>query len=212
VLAVDLPGHGDSPAQASHDLARVAELLHRALGEAGVAEPVVVGHSLAGPLVSIYASGHPVAGVVNVDQPPEVEQFAALVHRLEGALRGTGFAEVWRSVFYASFGMEQLPPDVARLVRETSAPEQRLVLSYWREVLEEPVEEIAAMIQETCATIAERNVPYLLFLGRDAEAAEVQRMRGLLPQLELVCWSGTGHFPHLVRPVEFARRILDAHR
>jgi pimeloyl-ACP methyl ester carboxylesterase len=212
VLAVDLPGHGDSPAQPAHDLASVADLLHRALAEAEVDEPVLVGHSMSGPLVSIYASSHPAAAVVNVDQPPEVAPFAALVHRMEGALRGPAFDEVWRTVFYASFGVEQLPADVARLVRETSAPAQQLVLSYWREVLEEPVEEISALMQETCAMIAQRAVPYLLFLGRAAEPAEEQRIRAMLPQLDIVCWPGTGHFPHLVRPAEFARRILDAHR
>lgn len=69
VLALDLPGHGESPPLPSHDLPLVAAVVHDALRAAGVERPVMVGHSISGVLMSLYAATCPVAGVVNVDQP-----------------------------------------------------------------------------------------------------------------------------------------------
>lgn len=66
-LAFDLPGHGGSEALKERGLAPVAESVHTAVTEAGVVAPIVVGHSIGGPIASIYASAHAAAGVVSVE-------------------------------------------------------------------------------------------------------------------------------------------------
>ena len=95
VLTLDLPGHGGSPGWPRYDLEPIADAVHQAVTEAGLSSPVLAGHSACGVLVTIYASRYPARGVVNVDQPLQVEPFAQLLRSLAGPLRGPGFARVW---------------------------------------------------------------------------------------------------------------------
>ena len=69
VLALDLPGHGESPAWSSYDIEGVADGVHRAVDEAELESPVVVGHSIAAVIAGVYAARYPTSGVINVDQP-----------------------------------------------------------------------------------------------------------------------------------------------
>jgi pimeloyl-ACP methyl ester carboxylesterase len=208
ILAVDLPGHGASPAQPPHDLPHVVELVHDALEAASVESPLVVGHSISGGLVGLYAARHATSGVVNVDQPPVIAPFARLVRSLEPRLRGSDFDATWREVFAASFHTELLPPQARHLVETTSHPSRDLVLSYWRLVLDRPVEQVEAMIDESMAEIARRRVPYLLLLGSEPPRPVLDHVRSRVPSLTVEVWPGTGHFPHLARPDEFAELVL----
>src|SRR5713226_10409224 len=91
VLALDLPGHGASPGWPSYDVASVASGVHRAVEEAQLQSPVVVGHSIGGVIATVYAAQYPTRGVINVDQPLQVAPFAGLVQSLAGKLRGPAF-------------------------------------------------------------------------------------------------------------------------
>jgi pimeloyl-ACP methyl ester carboxylesterase len=70
VVAPDLPGHGDSPLRADHDLPRLARdlavlvdrlELHRA--------PVVVGHATSAPLAVAFAEAFATHHVLTIDEP-----------------------------------------------------------------------------------------------------------------------------------------------
>jgi pimeloyl-ACP methyl ester carboxylesterase len=67
VLALDLPGHGESPPWPTYDLEPIADAVHWAVAEAGLSAPVLAGHSAGGVIATIYAARYPAAGVVNVD-------------------------------------------------------------------------------------------------------------------------------------------------
>src|SRR4051812_41314526 len=54
-IALDLPGHGGSPPLSEPGLAPVVEAIHEAVLEAGLDRPIVVGHSIGGPLATVYA-------------------------------------------------------------------------------------------------------------------------------------------------------------
>lgn len=86
-LAFDLPGHGESPEWAAYDIDSVAHGVHRAVEEAGLDEPVIVGHSLAAIVASVYAGQFPSRGVVNVDQPLQTAAFASVPARSAGRSR-----------------------------------------------------------------------------------------------------------------------------
>jgi pimeloyl-ACP methyl ester carboxylesterase len=208
VVALDLPGHGDSPPQPPHDLPHVAEILHGALDAAGVRPPLLVGHSMSGALASLYGERFPTSGVVNVDQPPVIAAFAQLVRSLEPELTGADFNRVWRDVFAASFHTKLLPAQARRLVEENSAPSQELVLSYWRLILDQPADVVQALIDASMSHIEQRKVPYLLLLGTEAPPTLLSLLRARVPSAEVVVWPGTGHFPHLARPREFADLLL----
>src|SRR5476649_1631329 len=62
ILLLDLPGHGKSPDRLPHSLHHVVGLVRDAVDEAGLAAPVVVGHSMSGGLASVYAANYPSRG------------------------------------------------------------------------------------------------------------------------------------------------------
>src|SRR5260370_28966483 len=52
VVAVDLPGHGESDDRENYDIDSVVAILHRVVEEAGVDRPVMVGHSIGAVVVT----------------------------------------------------------------------------------------------------------------------------------------------------------------
>ena len=207
IVAIDLPGHGESPAQLPHDFDHVIELIAAVLGEAGVDDPVVVGHSISGGIVSLYGARHPVHSIVNVDQPPEIANFARFVSSLADALRGPGFPDVWK-VFADSFHTEYLPDQLRALVEANSQPRQDVVLSYWEVLLDHPVEEAVKLIDDGMAELREGGTPYVLIVGNPLPPELAQSLAAKVPQAEVLDWSPSGHFPHLVHLDEFAELLV----
>jgi len=202
-LAFDLPGHGESPGWESYDVDSVAHGLHRAVVEAGLDKPVIVGHSLAAVIATVYAAQFPTRGVVNVDQPLQTIAFAGFLQSIADQLRGPGFPAVWEQ-FAASMHVEMLPASAQQLVQSTSNPRQDLVLGYWREVLEQPASEIAERASTGLATLRTADVPYLIVAGSDPEPEYRQWLGEALPQAVITVLPGSGHFPHLAHPGRFA--------
>jgi pimeloyl-ACP methyl ester carboxylesterase len=208
VVAIDLPGHGESPEQSTYELEDGVDRLHQVVDENGLVAPVVVGHSAGALLATIYAARHPTRGVVNIDQPLETSTFAALVRSLAARLRGPEFPAVWQ-MFYDSLHVELLPPAAQELVRDTCRPRQQVVLGYWRMVLEEPVAEITSKIDETAAAVRSSTAPYLPIAGADPDPGYREWLGTHLPAATVDVWHGSGHFPHLADPHRFARRLAE---
>lgn len=82
VVAIDLPGHGESPDQPAYEFDAIVEQIHGVVQEAGLTAPVLVGHSASGGYASAYAGRHPSRGVVNFDAPLQLAPFIALVQSL----------------------------------------------------------------------------------------------------------------------------------
>lgn len=208
VLAIDLPGHGQSPDQETYELSDVAGQLHRVVQEAGLSAPVVVGHSAGGVLATIYAARYPTRGVVNIDQPLETAPFATFVRSLAERVRGPEFPAVWQT-FYDSFHVELLPAAAHDLVRTTCRPRQQVILGYWRQVLQQSAAELTAMVEQTTARLCASGVPYLIVAGDDLDPDYRQWLGARLPTATVEVWPRTGHFPHLADPPRFARRLAD---
>jgi pimeloyl-ACP methyl ester carboxylesterase len=203
VLALDLPGHGASQGWPSYDVASLASGVHRAVEEAQLRSPVVVGHSIAGVIATVYAAEYPTRGVINVDQSLQVAPFAGLARSLADKLRGPAFPAVWQ-MFAASMHIELLPDAGQELVRSSSRPRQDLVLGYWQEVLDRPASELADMVGATLAAVRAAGVPYLVVAGDDLEAGYREWLTEMLPQAAVTVWPGSGHFPHIAHPGRFA--------
>jgi pimeloyl-ACP methyl ester carboxylesterase len=206
VLAFDLPGHGQSPTQQGNGPQEIAETIHRAVELAGVDSPVVVGHSAAGVYATFYAAAFPTSGVINVDGALWVKPFAALLRSVAEMATGSGFAQVWQ-MFLASMRLNVLPPDAQDLLREHSTPRQDLVLSYWHDLLTRPVEELVGAMDQTLDKVRATGVPYLTILGDEPEPAYRQWLVERLPDIQILTWPSSGHFPHLAHPHRFAQRL-----
>jgi pimeloyl-ACP methyl ester carboxylesterase len=203
VLALDLPGHGDSPAWPRYDVGSVADAVYSAVRQAGLSAPVVVGHSLGAIVAMDYAARYPARGVVNVDQWLQVEPFITLAKSLAGEIRGSGFAAAWQR-YQESMHLEVLPAQTRRLLRPTGSVRQEVVAGYWREGLDQPVHEFAARVGATIARLRASQVSYLFIAGHAADAEYLAWIGRQLPQVVVETWPGSGHFPHLAHPAWFA--------
>jgi pimeloyl-ACP methyl ester carboxylesterase len=202
-IALDLPGHGSSPPLAGRGLAPVVDAVRAAVEAAGVEAPIVVGHSIAGPVASIYASTHPTFGAVIVEAPIRLEPFAQMLRAAAPALAGPGFGEFWARLD-ASMRVDLVPAEHRGLLRRDAQPLQDLFLRYQADVLERPLPELLAWRDEGMAAVAASGVPYLSLLASEPDPADVAWLTGLVPQAEVVVWPVGHHFPHLARPALFA--------
>jgi len=202
-IALDLPGHGGSPPFAARGLAAAVEAVHDAVAAATVDAPIVVGHSIGGPIASIYASVHPTGGVVSIEAPIRLEPFAAMLHAAAPQLSGPGFAPFWAQLS-ASFRIDRVPSQYRELLRTGGGPMQDLFLRYQADLLERPVAEVLRWRDEGMAAVAAAGVPYLCLLAQEPAGADVAWLGERVPQAEVVVWPVEHHFPHLARPARFA--------
>src|SRR3954468_709902 len=106
-VAIDLPAHSESHG-APAPFEELAAQLHELLGSLAVDRPILVGHSMSGGLASFYATTYATCGAVGIDNGQDIRPYAQIVQRLEPALRGSGFADAWRT-FEDGLGFERLP-------------------------------------------------------------------------------------------------------
>jgi pimeloyl-ACP methyl ester carboxylesterase len=201
-VTVDLPGHGGS-AGLPRSMEEVGHQVHALVTALGIERPVMVGHSLGGILVTMYAATFPVAGVVNVDQPLDVQPFARLLQQVEPALRGPHFATAVEPI-RQSMGVELLPEPLRSHTLATQAVRQDLLLAYWDEVFQRSPQELQALIDAETRRIT---VPYLAVFGRRLSDDERMGLRHRIRGLELEEWPERGHLVHLMEPDRFAQRL-----
>jgi pimeloyl-ACP methyl ester carboxylesterase len=206
-VAFDLPGHGESPRRESYALADVASVLHDAVTEAGLVDPVLVGHSLGGVLATHYATRFPVRAVVNVDQPLQVTGFADLLRRNESTLRGPDWAAFWEKMT-DGMHIDLLPANTRGLV-ESAVPRQDQLLGYWQELLDNPAAQLDQQRRAELTAIADRRIPYHYVTGAEPPEHYRDWLTALVPGVRITVLSDSGHFPQLGHPAAFAR-LLDS--
>ncbi|MCZ7374952.1 alpha/beta fold hydrolase [Micromonospora sp. WMMC250] len=205
VLALDLPGHGDSPRRASYRMAEVAEVVHAQVAEAGLATPIVVGHSVGAVVATTYAARHPVRGVVNLDQILLPGPFGVAVRQAEPTLRGPEWRQVWDRML-AGMGIESLPAEAREIVTTATDPRPDLLLGYWGEILHGSDEGIAAERSRDLRSIGERKIPYRWVTSSEPPARYLAWLTEALPEIEVTVLPGS-HFPHLAEPATIARLL-----
>ncbi|MEU8378321.1 alpha/beta hydrolase [Streptosporangium sp. NPDC048865] len=203
VLTLDLPGHGGSARWGDYDLDKVVAALHAAVTEAGLAAPIVVGHSLGAVLVTRYAAAHATRGVVNVDQPLLAGTFGDVLRQAEPVLRGPSWREIWDRML-GNMQVDRLPPAARDLVSTATDPRQDLLLGYWNEILVTSAETLGRHQTHLLDVIRSSGVPYHYVAGRSPDPAYEGWLRSALPDVTVTVLPGSGHFPHLVYPREMA--------
>lgn len=210
-LSLDLPGHGLSDSADSYRMDALVDLLHDAISAAGLTSPVMVGHSLAAIAATIYATKYATSGVVNVDQSLRTDQFSGFLRSISEQLRGPAFPAMWGG-FLASMHIERLPTKAQELLAENSTPDQDLVLGYWEDVLNRPPEEMNAWAENGRATLRATSLPYMYVVGEELDEEDRAWMLQELPQTVIEVLPGSGHFPQLAHPAEFAECLAETGR
>jgi len=203
-LVLDLPGHGGSPGIDGRGLAPVVDAVHRAVQDAGLERPVIVGHSIGGPIVGIYASEHDVAAVVAIEAPVRFEGFAQQLRAIAPVLAGPHFDEGWRR-YRDSFGLDLVTDEQRELLRDH--PEADVILRYQADLLERPVEEVVRWRDDGIARVRARRTPYVALFANEVDPAERAWLAERLPQAQVLVWPVRHHFPHVSEAERFATLI-----
>jgi pimeloyl-ACP methyl ester carboxylesterase len=204
VLALDLPGHGESGSAASYDVAAMAVAVTEVAAAVGLERPVLIGHSLGGMVATAAATATECWGVVNVDQPLDLAGFQAGLADLEPALRGDDatFHGAIRAVFDAMVG--PLPEPERARIEALRRGRQEVVLAIWAPVLESTPGELEAQVRAVGAAV---QVPYLSLHGIDPGIEYATWLAGIIPTAVTEVWPDHGHYPHLVDPDRFLERL-----
>jgi pimeloyl-ACP methyl ester carboxylesterase len=209
-IAFDLPGHGASPSLGETGLRPVVAAIHDAVLDAGLTAPIVVGHSIAGAVATTYASQHPAAAVVSVEDPVRLEPFATFVRSLRAQLIGDEFAATW-AVFQESWHMDLLRSEARALLAAGDRPGddrlQQVVLSYQADVLEGTLEEVARWRDAGLAQLRAGAVPYVTLHTSSLDRASKSWLVERLPQAEILEWPVGHHFPHVSHPDRVAALV-----
>lgn len=204
VVRVDVRGHGESDRRPPYDVVTLAGDLAAVVAGLGLDDPLVVGHSMGGVIVSVYGGlGHPARGIVNVDQPLDLPAFKALLDPIRPLLEDDAtFSETVASVFALLDG--PLPPAERARLDSVSSPERDVVLGVWGAVFESTPDELDALASDALGGI---RVPYLAIHGSDPGAAYTEWLLGRVGNARLEVWTDLGHYPHLTDPARFVERL-----
>jgi pimeloyl-ACP methyl ester carboxylesterase len=204
VLAVDLPGHGESQGDGCRTVPEYRDVVRDLLDALGVQRAVLVGHSMGGGIAQSFALAYP-------------DRLAALV------LVGTGaklrvhpdvFAAIQRDMGEAGrliSGWAFAPAAMLATVASAAEAFARNRAS----VLEADFRACDAF--DLMGEIPKVRTPTLIICGQDDRLTPVKYARFLheaIPGSELAVIPGAGHMVMLEKPAEFNRRLtalLDAH-
>ncbi len=209
VLSLDLPAHGESPDRPPYGMDAIVDLVHAAISEARLDDPILVGHSYSAGMVAMYAARYPSRGVVAVEGTLRVAAFAGMAQAMEPLLRGPGFIDAWSRITDSEFRLEEVTPEVRDFVIATSKPRQEVVLGYWQDLFGRTSEELSRWVVRATAAVLESGVPFVAVSGRDPSPAELTWLAEHLPESRTLVWPGSGHFPPIAHPRRFAELLAE---
>ena len=239
VLAVDLPGHGRSPAQGrSVSVPDAAAVLSRVIGQLGVAPPILVGHSM-GAVVAVLAAASTPAAI----DPPVIDR----VMLLAPPLPRRGLAMVSKAVLpqvalclWPRLGLAALQRRRARQSVEESVWQGLRLTCAKADGLQDVAEALAADLQAAHdggddplevfvtaarsvgrlvvekqrygAALTDVQIPVLVVHGaldRVLKPTSLQQLDMLGPRWQTRVMPDVGHSPHLEAPVAVARLLQE---
>lgn len=206
VVALDLRGHGQSLTQAPYDVLTMASDVDDVVQSLQLREPLLIGHSLGGTVVSAYAAMFPCRGVVNIDQSMRLGSFRESLRSVEPLLRGdeASFRGVIDALFESMRG--ELGDQEWSRVQALRHPDQEVVLGVWSAVFDTDPDELDAMVSALASAIS---VPYLSLHGTDPGDGYEEWLGGLVDEAHVERWPLLGHYPHLVAPDRFMKSLED---
>jgi pimeloyl-ACP methyl ester carboxylesterase len=201
VVAIDLPGHGQSDTgRTAWSAAQYAEDIRAVVDQLDAPRIILVGHSMSGAYVLLASRliARTTAIVLvdtlkDLDQVMTAQQAAPLL-----ALYRSDFRSAVEQVLPQYLFAPTTPPEVrARLQREFLQQDANLAVRV--------IEPLYAMDPREAARLVE--VP-VRAINSDASPTQVEHNRKYLRDFDSVTIAGTGHYPMLERPDEF-NRLLD---
>ncbi|MEU4570455.1 alpha/beta fold hydrolase [Micromonospora sp. NPDC023956] len=199
VIAVDMPGHGESPPPPDgYAVEHLAGRLRALAVALDLRDVVVVGHSLGGvwSLATVAGDRDRFTGLVLLDSavagPPGA---ADAVEQTARSLRDDTSGAVRESIVRSYFLPRSDPRLVEWVVTAMATPST--------EVAHEPIAGLATFLRAEgdVAALARWDRP-LLFVGSNAPFADYARLAELAPRADIGQTVGSGHFVQLEVPAQ----------
>lgn len=196
-IALDLPGHGRTPAPRDGKLSMnlFAAAVEAVRAETGATKVVLVGHSMGAVVIRQYAVAHPdrVAGLVAVDGPLNLAEFD---QRFQGQplpdMTGAAGLERRRGMIAGMFTPDTPKPTQQKVVAMMMAPPEATASGA-----------MAAMFDPAIRTKDVIPAPALSVLAGTAAKPDPQATMAVLPNWRFEQFAGTGHFVMMEQPVRF---------
>jgi pimeloyl-ACP methyl ester carboxylesterase len=197
VIALDLPGHGQSGGSGIGTIAEAAMVVHGLLSAIGVTSAVVGGHSMGGAVAQAYALAHPdrLAGLVLVGTGARLRVLPTIFERLE-----KDYAEGVMFVTRLAVSREAPPELVASLAQQTLTTPRSVFVGDFR----------ACDVFDVMDRIGTVRAPTLAICGAEDQltppkysALFANRIVGA----RVVVVEGAGHYVQLERPDETTEAI-----
>jgi pimeloyl-ACP methyl ester carboxylesterase len=207
VLAVDLRGHGKSSRLAPFSVEQMAADLAVVLRAMPMSRPLLVGHSLGALVCNAAVAQYQAAacGIINLDQPLRLAEFAGLIRSLWPSLRAD-FRSTVVPLFDAMLAHGLPPAQRVTLQSEFANMDAEVALGIWLPLAELELPDIEASVDSTVRAI---RLPYLAVHGSNPGNDYQSWLRQRIPAAELVVWEGSLHFPHLVHPERFVACAIE---
>jgi pimeloyl-ACP methyl ester carboxylesterase len=197
VIAIDLPGHGESDKpQMAYTMDLFAQAIEAVLRDAGVESAVLAGHSMGAPVIRQFYRKYPnkTRALIIVDGSLKPFDNPEAMKKLMGLLRGP--------VYQAAAG-----PMVEAMTRPMKDPAGReeakaAMLATPQHVA---VSAFEGMLAADIWQADQIKVPVLaLYAKQPAWTPEYEQfVRGLIPNLDYQVWDGVSHFLMMDEPQKF---------
>lgn len=201
VLALDLPGHGQSDKpEISYTIDVFANAIDAVMRDAKVERAVVVGHSMGTPVARQFYRKYP--------------QKTAAIVIVDGGLRPFGTKEM-REQFLAMFRGPNYKETLGQMLSQmggtlSAADKERVKSSFDSTPQHVLVGAMENMNQDSLYGPDKMNVPVLAILAKSPFWAPdtEQFLRGLAPDLEFQMWEGVTHFLMMEKPKQFNDAVV----
>lgn len=201
VIAIDLPGHGQSDKpQLAYTMDHFAAAIDAVMKDAKVERGIILGHSMGTPVARQFYRKYPkkTLAIVIVDGGLRPFGDKAMRDQYMTAFRSDKYREIGTQMFGQMTPMLSAEDKEKALASFRNTPQNVLVSA------------MESMNDDALYANDKINVPVLAILAKSPfwPADTEQFLKGLAPDLELVWWEGVDHFLHQEKTKEFNSAVV----
>ena len=201
VIAIDLPGHGQSDKpQLAYTMDHFAAAIDAVMKDAKVERGIILGHSMGTPIARQFYRKYPkkTLAIVIVDGGLRPFGDKAMRDRYVSAFRSPNYKEAGTQMFAQMTPMLSAEDKEKALASFRNTPQNVLVTA------------MESMNDEALYANDKINVPVLAIFAKSPfwPADTEQFLKGLAPDLELHWWDGVDHFLHQEKTKEFNNAVI----
>jgi len=202
VIAIDLPGHGQSDKpQVTYSMNFFSRAVEAVMRDARVKRAVLVGHSMGTPIARQFYRKYPdkTIGIVIVDGPLRPFGDKAMMDQMIAGFRRPEYQQAVAKMFSSMFGPGLSTEAQGRIQAAAGRTPQYVLVSAMEGMADASIWGEDKIKVPVLAIMA--NNP---FFGADIE----QRYRAIAPNMDFLLWDGVGHFIMIEKPKEFNEAVL----